>query len=122
MAVKEKYHEHTKAHLCNLQFGPRHRKADHIIAILLELDIIFAIPMIFHHLGLNRCPVARSVQNKAKQGAEWGMRTRKRGIISSGANSPVILAFLQKGGQGQKIFIFAIFFGTHFCIRHEANN
>ena len=40
MVVKEKYHEHTKAHLCNSQFGPRHRKADHIIAILLELDIV----------------------------------------------------------------------------------
>ena len=32
MAVKEKYHEHTKAHLCNSQFGPRRRKVDHIIA------------------------------------------------------------------------------------------
>ena len=51
MALKEKYDEHTKAHLCNSQFGPRHRKADHIITILLELDIIFAIPMIFHHLA-----------------------------------------------------------------------
>ena len=56
MAVKQKYHEHTKAHLCNSQFGPRNRKADHIIAILLELDIIFAIPLIFHHLGPNRNP------------------------------------------------------------------
>ena len=54
MAVKEKYDEHTKGHLCNSQFGPRHQKADHIIAILLELDITFAIPMIFHHLGPNR--------------------------------------------------------------------
>ena len=30
MAVKEKYHERTKAQLCNSRFGPRHRKADHI--------------------------------------------------------------------------------------------
>ena len=45
-AAKEKNHEHTKGHLCNLQSGPRHRKAHHGIAILLELNIILAIPMI----------------------------------------------------------------------------
>ena len=53
MAVKEKYHEYRKAHRGNSQFGPWHQKADHIIAILLELDIILSIPMIFHHLGPN---------------------------------------------------------------------
>ena len=99
MAVKEKYHEHTKAHLCNSQFGPRHRKADHIIAILLELDIIFAIPMIFHHLGPNCSPVATSVQNtpsdeKSKMMKKWAK----------------IISFLR------------FFGGTHFCVRHDAEN
>ena len=33
-----------------------------------------------------------------------------------------ILAFLQKGGQGQKLFYFCDFFcGTHFCVRREAH-
>ena len=67
MAVKEKYHEQTEAHLCNSQFGPRRKKADHTIAILLELNIIFAIPMNFHHLGPNRSPIATSVQNTPPQ-------------------------------------------------------
>ena len=39
-----------------------------------------------------------------------GHETQKKGTTSSGANSPAILAFLQKGGQGQKLFYFAIFF------------
>ena len=52
-----------------------------------------------------------------------GHETRKRGTTNSGANPPAILAFLQKGGQGQKSFYFCSFFcGTHFCVRHEANN
>ena len=34
----------------------------------------------------------------------------KRGTTSSWANSPAILAFLQKGGQGQKLFHFFDFF------------
>ena len=51
------------------------------------------------------------------------LETRKRGTTSSGANSPATLAFLQKGGHGQKLFYFCDFFcGTHFCVRHEANN
>ena len=29
----------------------------------------------------------------------------------------------KKGGRGKNYFILAIFFcGTHFCVRHEANN
>ena len=52
-----------------------------------------------------------------------GHETQKRGTTSCGANSPAILAFLQKRGQGQKIFHFCNFFrGTHFYLRHEANN
>ena len=62
-AAKEKYYEHTKGQLCNLQFGPRHRKADHEIADLLERNIVFAIPMTFQFLGPNLSPVATSVQN-----------------------------------------------------------
>ena len=38
-----------------------------------------------------------------------GHETRKRGATSSGANSPA-MTFLQKGGQGQKKFLFCIFF------------
>ena len=41
----EKHHERRKPHLCNLQFGPRHRKADHRIPILLVLNIVFTIPI-----------------------------------------------------------------------------
>ena len=58
------------------QFGARHRKADHIVAILLELDIIFAIPMIFHHLGLIRSPVATSVQNNPPREKSHNLRGR----------------------------------------------
>ena len=39
-----------------------------------------------------------------------GHETRKRGTTSSGANSPAILAFLQKGGAGAKIILFLRFF------------
>ena len=57
-SAKQKYLVRRQSHLCNLQFGPGHRKADHRIAILLELNVIFAIAMIFHHLGLNCNPSA----------------------------------------------------------------
>ena len=39
-----------------------------------------------------------------------GHETRKRGTTSSGAKSTAILAFLQKGGQGQNSFYFCHFF------------
>ena len=61
--------------------------------------------------------------SESKARCRTGHETRKRGTTSSGANSPMILAFLQKGGQGQKLFYFCDFFcGTHFCVRREANN
>ena len=59
--------------------------------------------------------------SKARCGT--GHETRKRGTTSSWANSPAILAFLQKGGQGRKLFYFCDFFcRTHFCVRREAND
>ena len=57
-AAKEKYHEQRKPHLCNLQFGSRHGNA-----LLLELNIPLAIPVVFDHHAPNRSPVATSVQN-----------------------------------------------------------
>ena len=39
-----------------------------------------------------------------------GHETWKRGATSSGANSPAIMAFLQKGGQVQKILYLCDFF------------
>ena len=72
-------------------------------------------------LTLVTIPDASFSESKAR--CRMGHETRKRGTTSSGANSPAILAFLQKGGQGQKLFYFCDFFcGTHFCVRHEANN
>ena len=39
-----------------------------------------------------------------------GHETRKRGTTSSGAKTLAIVAFLQKGGKGQKLFYFRDFF------------
>ena len=52
-----------------------------------------------------------------------GHETRKGGGVNKqwGKHSipPAILAFLQKGGQGQKTIYFC---GTHFCVGHDAKN
>ena len=53
-------------------------------------------------------PDASFSESKAR--CRTGPETRKRGTTSSWANSPVILAFLQKGGQGQELFYFCDFF------------
>ena len=55
-----------------------------------------------------RIPDSSFSESKAR--CRMGHEARKRGATSSGANSPAILAFLQKGGQGQKIFCFCDFF------------
>ena len=46
-----------------------------------------------------------------------GHETRKRGTTSSGANSPAIVAFLQKGEKGQKLFYFCDFFLRNLFLR-----
>ena len=72
-------------------------------------------------LTLVTIPDASFSESKAR--CRTGHKTPKRGTKSSWANSPASLAFLQKGGQGQKLFYFCDFFcRTHFCVRHEANN
>ena len=43
-----------------------------------------------------------------------GHEKRKMGTTSSGANSPAIVAFLQKGVKGQNYFIFAFFLRNSF--------
>ena len=67
--------------ICKL--GPRHRKADHAIAILLDLNIMFAIPMVFDHRGPGSAPQAYATESLTqcyslfKAEGRGGVRTKK---------------------------------------------
>ena len=78
----------------------------------LGLQSIAQISTNKHDSGL----VPDSSFSESKARCRMGHETRKREATSSGANSPAILASLQKGGQGQgKFYFFDFFCGTHFA-------
>ena len=76
------------------------------ISWTLGLQSIAQISTNKHDSGL----VPDSSFSESKARCRLGHETRNRGATSSGANYPAILAFLQKGGRGKKIFHFCDFF------------
>ena len=66
-------------------------------------------------LTLVTIPDASFSETKAR--CRMGHETQKRGTTNSGANSPAILAFLQKRGQEQKLFYFCDFLSRNPFLR-----
>ena len=96
-----------------------HRKADYRIAILLELNVVFPIAMIFHHLGLNCTPCATSVQNSPphKKTCSLGGRLWGRGTSGQGQKIFLFLRFFLRNpflrrAQSQKLIFFCVFFSA----------
>ena len=82
-----------------------------------QLDSRIAVHSTDKHQQHDSGLVPDSSFSESKARCRMGHETQKRGATSSGANSPMILAFLQKGGQRQKYFIFAIFLRNPFLHR-----
>ena len=73
-----------------------------------QLDSGIAVHSTDKHHDSGLVPHSSSSESKAR--CRMGHETQKRGVTSSGANSPAILAFLQKGGAGTENIL-------RFCLR-----